>query len=70
MPKAKPGACWYDRLTEAEAREVFTLDTILVSLKAALRAASERRGQLQRRAHMRSPTGRYVRRAEISLQDD
>ncbi len=54
MPRvSKPGDTWYLKLTEAEAHEVYVLDTILESLKAALKAASVRRTVIQKRAHMR-----------------
>lgn len=54
MPKAgKPTDAWYTKLSEAEAREVYVLDTILASLKMALKAASGRRELIQNRASMR-----------------
>ena len=55
MPKVgKPTDPWYSRLTEAEAHEVYVLDTVLENLKAALKVSSERRQVLRNRASMRS----------------
>lgn len=57
MPKtSKPGDGWYTKLTASEAREVYALETILESLKVALKAASGRRELIQNRAIMRKFT--------------
>lgn len=50
---SSPGESWYDALTVSEAREVHALELILDTLKAAMEVASERRGDIQKRAYNR-----------------